>query len=69
MFSALVSRFAFTSTAARSGSAQAGRASLAAGALALVFGVVLVAGAGFAGPEALHNAAHDARHAMGFPCH
>jgi len=25
--------------------------------------------AGFAGSETLHNAAHDARHAIGFACH
>jgi cobalt transporter subunit CbtB len=25
--------------------------------------------AGFAQPELLHNAAHDMRHAMSFPCH
>ena len=42
---------------------------IAAGLAALIFGVVLVVGAGFAGPQVLHNAAHDARHAMGFPCH
>ena len=37
--------------------------------LAVVFGLFLVWGTGFASPEALHNAAHDARHAMSFPCH
>jgi cobalt transporter subunit CbtB len=26
-------------------------------------------GVGFAGPQALHNAAHDGRHAFAFPCH
>ncbi len=36
---------------------------------ALLLGVALLAGAGFAGPEAIHEAAHDARHAFGFPCH
>ncbi len=46
------------------------RAALALPAvLALVFGLFLVWGTGFASPEALHNAAHDARHAMSFPCH
>jgi cobalt transporter subunit CbtB len=24
---------------------------------------------GFAGPAALHEAAHDSRHAIAFPCH
>ncbi|MEP0320859.1 CbtB domain-containing protein [Bauldia litoralis] len=36
---------------------------------ALVFGLGLYLGTGFAWPSALHNAAHDARHATGFPCH
>jgi cobalt transporter subunit CbtB len=45
-----------------------------AGALYAVFaavflGVVLIAGSGFAGSEALHNAAHDSRHSNAFPCH
>jgi cobalt transporter subunit CbtB len=36
---------------------------------AILLGVVLVAGTGFAGSNVLHNAAHDARHAFAFPCH
>ena len=36
---------------------------------AVLFGVVLIAGSGFAGSEALHNAAHDSRHSNAFPCH
>ena len=32
-------------------------------------GVVLVAIIGFAGGDVLHSAAHDLRHANGFPCH
>lgn len=36
---------------------------------ALAFGAVLVFGVGFAHPEAIHNAAHDARHSFAFPCH
>jgi cobalt transporter subunit CbtB len=41
------------------------------GVAALVFlmGAVLVFGTGFAHPQALHDAAHDARHSMSFPCH
>ena len=38
-------------------------------ALALLLGAFLIYGAGFAHPEALHNAAHDSRHAFAFPCH
>ncbi|MDP6574351.1 MAG: CbtB domain-containing protein [Rhodospirillales bacterium] len=37
--------------------------------LAVVFGLFLVWGTGFASPAVLHDAAHDARHAMSFPCH
>jgi cobalt transporter subunit CbtB len=46
-------------------------ASTRIGVAALVFlmGAVLVFGAGFASPQALHDAAHDARHAMSYPCH
>ena len=41
---------------------------LIAGGLALLLGLVLLAGTGFAGDYRLHNGAHDTRHAMGFPC-
>ena len=40
-----------------------------AGAMALFLGLVLVGGVGFAGDMAIHNGAHDTRHALGFPCH
>ncbi len=36
---------------------------------ALFLGVFVIFGAGFAGSETLHNAAHDSRHAFAFPCH
>ena len=42
---------------------------LMAGALALMLGLTLLVGTGFAGDYRLHNGAHDPRHAMGFPCH
>ena len=38
-------------------------------ALALLAGLFLLYGAGFAQSAALHDAAHDARHAFAFPCH
>ncbi len=38
-------------------------------ALALAAGLGLVILVGFANSSALHNAAHDYRHSMGFPCH
>jgi cobalt transporter subunit CbtB len=40
-----------------------------AGLVCLFLGLFMVAGVGFAGPQAIHNAAHDTRHATGFPCH
>ena len=42
---------------------------LAPAVFALLFGVFLVLGTGFAQPSTLHNAAHDGRHALAFPCH
>ncbi len=38
-------------------------------ALALGLGLFLIFGIGFASPTTIHNAAHDARHAIAFPCH
>lgn len=37
--------------------------------LAAILGVLLLTGAGFVQIEAVHNLAHDVRHANGFPCH
>lgn len=34
-----------------------------------IFGLFLIFGVGFAHSDALHNAAHDARHSFAFPCH
>jgi len=42
---------------------------LIAGSLALFIGLTLIAGVGFANDMAVHNGAHDTRHAAGFPCH
>lgn len=36
---------------------------------AVLIGTLIVAGVGFAGPEIMHNAAHDLRHGLAFPCH
>lgn len=36
---------------------------------AVLVGVFIIAAVGFAGPEVLHNAAHDIRHGLAFPCH
>jgi cobalt transporter subunit CbtB len=42
---------------------------LAPVSLALLLGTFLLIGTGFASVPAVHNAAHDARHAFAFPCH
>ncbi|NQV57655.1 MAG: CbtB-domain containing protein [Rhodospirillales bacterium] len=34
-----------------------------------LLGAFILIGVGFAGPELIHNAAHDARHANALPCH
>jgi cobalt transporter subunit CbtB len=36
---------------------------------ALLLGLFVVFAVGFAGPDVVHAAAHDARHAFAFPCH
>lgn len=40
-----------------------------AASAAALLGLVLLWGIGFSHVEAVHNAAHDARHSAGFPCH
>jgi cobalt transporter subunit CbtB len=42
---------------------------LKAAAVALILGFGLVWIAGFAYSESVHDAAHDTRHALSFPCH
>ena len=42
---------------------------IAAASAAALLGLVLLWGVGFSHIEAVHNAAHDARHSAGFPCH
>ena len=42
---------------------------VAAGFAMLFVGAALVFGTGFAGADVMHNAAHDTRHGLGFPCH
>ncbi len=42
---------------------------LAPAVIALLLGVFMIFGTGFAHSEIIHNAAHDARHAFAFPCH
>jgi cobalt transporter subunit CbtB len=42
---------------------------LRAAVVALFLGLGLIFLTGFAYPEAIHNAAHDTRHGLSFPCH
>jgi cobalt transporter subunit CbtB len=43
--------------------------SLAQNIAAFVFGVAVLFAIGFLPMEAAHNAAHDTRHTLAFPCH
>ena len=57
-------------TAAATGLGTSERSeALRAAFVALVLGLGLVFLTGFAHPEVLHNAAHDVRHSLSFPCH
>jgi cobalt transporter subunit CbtB len=38
-------------------------------AMAAMLGLFIIMTAGFSRSDVLHNAAHDYRHSMGFPCH
>jgi len=44
-------------------------AKLPAVAFAASLGLFIFLAVGFAGPAEIHNAAHDGRHIMAFPCH
>ena len=44
-------------------------ATLLSALVVTLLGAFLVFGAGFAPISAVHNAAHDSRHAFAFPCH
>ena len=55
-------------TAAVVGTTERSEARKAAG-IALILGLGLVFLTGFAYPEVIHNAAHDTRHSLSFPCH
>jgi cobalt transporter subunit CbtB len=48
---------------------RAAASRLPVAAAVFLLGTAFVFIAGFAQPELLHNAAHDIRHAMSFPCH
>ena len=51
---------------------ERGRSRLAAlwpALAAAVLGIAILYVVGFAGPHAIHEAAHDTRHSFNFPCH
>ncbi len=45
------------------------RRTVAAALFAIVLGAFMIVGVGLAQPDMLHNAAHDSRHTLAFPCH
>ena len=49
--------------------AQAAESPLVHNMAALAFGILLILGVGFLPMAAAHNAAHDTRHTLAFPCH
>jgi cobalt transporter subunit CbtB len=49
--------------------ALAQREALRWGITAILLGIVFIGVAGFAPLEAIHDAAHDTRHSISFPCH
>ena len=58
------------SSQAPAGSQTAARSeTLIAAAMAALLGAFLIFGVGFSPIAGLHNAAHDTRHSMAFPCH
>ncbi|HSG94089.1 MAG TPA: CbtB domain-containing protein [Afifellaceae bacterium] len=58
-----MTQFVSSTTGARTSTRQVGALA------AIAFGILLLAGAGFAGSQALHDGTHDTRHAFGLPCH
>ena len=54
-----------TATATRAGSLSA----VGAGLFAMIIGLGIILLAGHVQGATLHDAAHDVRHATGFPCH
>ncbi len=45
------------------------RSKVAGAMSALLFGMFVIFTVGFAGASALHEAAHNTRHSISFPCH
>jgi len=45
------------------------REALVGGLGAILLGILFLGVTGLAHPQAIHDGAHDTRHAMNFPCH
>ncbi len=58
-----------TTTAATIGTGAHADAGLATILFVALVGAMLLFTAGFANPAVMHDAAHDTRHSIGFPCH
>jgi cobalt transporter subunit CbtB len=42
---------------------------LVSASIAMLLGIMILYGVGFAAPDRIHNAAHDVRHGINVPCH
>ncbi|HEV2334511.1 MAG TPA: CbtB-domain containing protein [Stellaceae bacterium] len=60
---------AVTVQARAEGQTAARAEAVPAAAMAALLGALVLWGVGFSPIAALHNAAHDTRHSMAFPCH
>ncbi len=58
-----------TTTAAAIGTDARSDVSLATILFVALIGATLLFAAGFANAAVMHDAAHDTRHSIGFPCH
>lgn len=66
----MIQKFPSAASAASMAAPGIGRQRTAASALfAIVLGAFLILGVGLAQPQVVHNAAHDTRHSLAFPCH
>ncbi len=58
-----------TTTTTAIGTGARSDASLATILFVALIGATLIFAAGFANSAVMHDAAHDTRHSIGFPCH
>jgi cobalt transporter subunit CbtB len=66
----MLMRTAIIGSRPHAGSPSLSRADALVGAIfAALLGGFLIWGVGFSPIDVVHNAAHDARHSTGFPCH